>query len=101
MNDITVEELKQKLSSHDEYLFLDVREQHEYDEFNLGAKLIPLGELMSAMDDLDGYKEIEVIIHCRSGQRSGMAKQLMVEAGFKNVRNVLGGVIDWQSKFEK
>ena len=101
MNDITVEELKQKLSSHDEYLFLDVREQYEFDEFNLGARLIPLGELMGAMDDLEGYKEKEVIIHCKSGNRSGMAKQLMMEAGFKNVRNVLGGVIDWQSKFEK
>lgn len=99
MDDITVEDLKQKLDSQDEYLFLDVREQHEYDEFNLGARLIPLGELMGAMDELEGYKEKEVIIHCRSGQRSGMAKQLMVEAGFKNVRNVLGGVLEWQAKF--
>ena len=99
MNDITVEELKEKLSSQDEYLFLDVREQHEYDDFNLGARLIPLGDLMGSMDDLEGYKEKEVIIHCRSGQRSGMAKQLMMGAGFKNVRNVLGGVVDWQAKF--
>ena len=99
MNDITVEELKEKLSSQDEYLFLDVREQHEYDDFNLGARLIPLGDLMGSMDDLEGYKEKEVIIHCRSGQRRGMAKQLMMEAGFKNVRNVLGGVVDWQAKF--
>ena len=99
MNDITVEELKEKLSSQDEYLFLDVREQHEYDDFNLGARLIPLGDLMGSMDDLEGYKEKELIIHCRSVQRSGMAKQLMMEAGFKNVRNVLGGVVDWQAKF--
>lgn len=99
MVDITVEELKQKLDSQDEYLFIDVREQYEFDEFNLGARLIPLGELMGAMGDLELYKEKEVIIHCRSGNRSGMAKQLMAEAGFKNVRNVLGGVLDWQEKF--
>ncbi len=101
MNDIDVLELKQKIDRGDDFLFLDVREVHEYEQFNLNAKLIPLGNLMSQLDELEDYKEKEVIVHCRSGARSGNAKQLMMQSGFKNVRNVLGGVLAWQDQIIK
>lgn len=94
--DITVQELKQKIDNKESFLFLDVREQHEYDEFNLGARLIPLGSVMDALSELESHKNDEVIIHCRSGARSGMAQQLFQQAGFTNVRNVTGGVLAWQ-----
>jgi len=94
--DITVQELKQKIDNKASFLFLDVREQHEYDEFNLGARLIPLGSVMEAIPELIEHKDNEVIIHCRSGARSGMAQQLFQQAGFTNVRNVTGGVLAWQ-----
>ncbi len=94
--DITVQELKQKIDNKDSFLFLDVREQHEYDEFNLGARLIPLGTVMESLAELESHKNDEVIIHCRSGARSGMAQQLFQQAGFSNVRNVTGGVLAWQ-----
>ncbi len=97
--DITVQELKQKLDNKESFVLIDVREQHEYDEFNLGAKLIPLGRLMDAIADLSSHKDEEVIIYCRSGARSGMAQQLLQQAGFSNVRNVLGGVLAWQENF--
>lgn len=97
--DITVEELKQKLDSKESFVFIDVRENHEYEAFNLGAKLIPLGDLMDAIPQLEKHKEEEIVVHCRSGQRSGMAQHILIEAGFKNVRNLLGGVLDWQEKF--
>ncbi len=101
MKDIDVIELKQKIDRGDDFLFLDVREVHEYEQFNLNAKLIPLGNLMSQLDELEDYKEKEVIVHCRSGARSGNAKQLMMQSGFKNVRNVLGGVLAWQEQIIK
>jgi len=94
--DITVQELKQKIDNKASFLFLDVREQHEYDEFNLGARLIPLGSVMEAIPELIEHKDNEVILHCRSGARSGMAQQLFQQAGFTNVRNVTGGVLAWQ-----
>lgn len=94
--DITVTELKEKLDRGDEFVFLDVREPHEYEEFNLGAKLLPLGNVMGAIPDFEAHKEDEIIIHCRSGARSGMAQQLFQAAGFKNVRNVIGGVLAWK-----
>ena len=94
--DITVQELKQKIDNKESFLFLDVREQYEYDEFNLGARLIPLGSVMESIPELESHKNDEVIIHCRSGARSGMAQQLFQQAGFTNVRNVTGGVLAWK-----
>jgi len=93
--DITVQELKTKLDNKEDFLFLDVREPHEYEEANLGAKLIPLGDVLAKVSELEEYKEKEVIIHCRSGARSGMAQQLLQAEGFTNVRNVLGGILAW------
>ena len=94
--DISVKELKEKLDRKEDFVFIDVREQHEYDAFNLGAKLIPVGNIMNAIDDFEDRKNDEIIIHCRSGARSGMAQQLFQTKGFTNVRNVIGGVIAWQ-----
>ena len=99
MQNITVEELKEKLDNQESFVFIDVREQHEYDEFNLGAKLIPLGNLLGALNDLEPHKNDEIIIHCRSGARSGAAKITLSQLGYTKVRNVLGGVLDWQQKF--
>ncbi|MCU0468290.1 MAG: rhodanese-like domain-containing protein [Arcicella sp.] len=91
--DITVEELKERLDKGEALNFLDVREDYEYEEQNLGAKLIPLGELPDRMDELADWKDKEVIVHCRSGARSGRAKAFMEGQGFTNVRNVLGGIL--------
>ena len=93
--DITVQELKTKLDNNEDFVFIDVREPHEYEESNLGAKLIPLGDVLAKLPELEEFKEKEVIIHCRSGARSGMAQQLLQAEGFKNVRNVLGGILAW------
>ncbi|MCB0640168.1 MAG: rhodanese-like domain-containing protein [Phaeodactylibacter sp.] len=98
--DITVEELKTKLDNEEDFVFIDVREPHEFNEFNLGARLIPLASLMEALPELmASHKDEEIVVHCRSGNRSGLAKQIMEQVGFSNVRNLLGGVLDWQDKF--
>ena len=99
MTDITTEELKTKLDNKEEFKFIDVREPFEYEEFNLGAKLIPLGTIAGALNELEPHKEKEIVIHCRSGARSGNAKQFLVEMGYKNVRNLLGGVVRWQELY--
>lgn len=99
MEDITVEELKQKIDNNESFVFIDVREDHEYTDFNLGADLIPLGTLNQNLEKYADKKEEEVIVHCRSGKRSAMAKQMMIDNGFQNVRNLLGGVLEWNSAF--
>jgi rhodanese-related sulfurtransferase len=97
MQDIEVTELKQRLAEGEQILIIDVREPWEYEEFNINGKLIPLGELQGAIDDLDDHMEDEIVVHCRSGARSAAAKDFMVKQGFKNVRNLLGGVLAWQA----
>ncbi len=96
MIDIEIPELKAKIDAKENFLFIDVREPFEYAEYNLGAKLIPLGNLVGALNELEPYKEKEIIIHCRSGMRSNTAKNMLAELGYKNVRNVLGGILEWQ-----
>jgi len=97
--DITVQELRQKLESGEKFVFIDVREPWEYQEFNLGARLMPLGELMNRMWELEDHKNDEIVLYCRSGNRSGMAQSLMQAQGFTNVRNLSGGLLAWQNAF--
>lgn len=99
MKEISVEALKAKLDNREDFIFIDVREPYEYEEFNLGARLIPLGEIMDNLHLLDGHKNDEIIVHCRSGKRSGMAVDILNQAGFTNVTNVIGGVLRWQEVF--
>ncbi len=99
MADITVEELKNRMDSGEDLIVIDVREPHEYEEYNIGARLIPLGTLPSVVEELSDLKDEEIIVHCRSGARSANAKAYLASIGFNNVRNVLGGIMDWQMKF--
>jgi rhodanese-related sulfurtransferase len=91
--DITVEDLKARIDSGEKINLIDVREQWEFDEANLGAILIPLQTLPNRIAELEKFKEEELIIHCRSGARSANAKKFLEQNGFKNVRNVLGGIV--------
>lgn len=95
-NDISVEELKTLIESGEPFNFYDVRNTDEYEEDNLGAKLIPLGELPERIDELEPIKGEHIYIHCRSGARSGRAKQYLEMEGFENVHNVLGGILAYR-----
>lgn len=95
--DITVQELKTRLDAGEKLNFFDVREPYEYEADNLGAVLIPLGELPYRIDELEELQHEEVIVHCRSGSRSAMAQQILEENGFTNVRNVTGGILAYRA----
>ncbi len=97
--DITVQELKKKLDNAEAFIFIDVREAHEHEEFNIGGDLIPLGQVMDSIPGLDEHKGDEIVVYCRSGNRSAMAQSLLESAGFSNVRNLTGGVVAWQEAF--
>ncbi|SOE23294.1 Rhodanese-related sulfurtransferase [Spirosomataceae bacterium TFI 002] len=92
--DITVEELKELMDSGKAFNFIDVRNEDEYEEDNLGATLIPLGELASRVQELESIKDEDIYIHCRSGARSGQAKNYLTSSlGFSKVHNVIGGIM--------
>jgi rhodanese-related sulfurtransferase len=99
MEDISVSELKERMDKGENLHVYDVRELHEYEEFNIGAKLIPLGELPGRTSELEVLKNEEIILHCRSGARSGNAKMYLEDFGFTKVRNLLGGMLAWRDKF--
>ncbi len=100
MTSITVEELKARLDSGEKLNLIDCREPYEYEEVNLGARLIPLGNFqMMDLDEIENLKDEEVIIHCRSGKRSAMACTILDQMGFKNTVNVDGGILAWVEKY--
>ena len=100
MNNITVEELKKRLDAGEELNIVDVREPHEKAEFNIGGVLIPLGQIQSMqIDEIEDLKDKEVILYCRSGNRSGQACMFLEAMGFKNTKNLVGGILAWQEKF--
>ncbi|MBL7722444.1 MAG: rhodanese-like domain-containing protein [Chitinophagaceae bacterium] len=100
MQTITVEELKARMDAGEKINLIDCREPGEYAEFNIGGKLIPLGKIQTMQtDELDDLKDEEIIIHCRSGQRSMMACLFLDTLGFKNTKNLIGGMLAWQEKF--
>lgn len=100
MEDITVKELHQRMQNGEKLNIIDVREVHEYEEFNIGAKLIPLGTLPDNLADLASLKDEEIIVHCRSGARSGNAKMYLMGEGFNKVRNLLGGMLAWREEVQ-
>ncbi len=96
---IDANELKNKLDRKDDFLLLDVREPHEYQIARIpGSRLIPLGELPKHLNELDPNEEI--VAHCKSGGRSQKAVDLMKANGFKNVRNMTGGITAWSDKID-
>lgn len=100
MKKLTVEELKQKLDSGEKFTLIDCREPQEYEEANLGGRLIPLGKFQTMdLDELEDAKDDEIVVHCRSGKRSLMACTILEQMGFSNVANLEGGILDWIEKY--
>lgn len=92
MENIQVDELKQRLDKGEKLNLIDVREPWEYEEKNIGARLIPLNTLPEQVGELEPLKNEEVILHCKSGRRSANAQKFLQQKGFTNVRNLEGGI---------
>lgn len=92
--DITVTELKERMDRGDAPTLIDVREPHEYEICQIpGATLIPQGQLPQQLAAFDPNQEI--VVHCKSGVRSANAVAFMKGRGFKNARNLAGGILAW------
>ncbi|WP_276481185.1 rhodanese-like domain-containing protein [Paraflavitalea pollutisoli] len=100
MQNITAEEVKARIDAGESLNLVDVREPHEHADFNIGGTLYPLGKIQTMqVDELEGLKEEEVIVYCRSGNRSGQAAQILDMLGFKNTKNLVGGMMNWESVY--
>ena len=99
MQEITVQELKKLIDSKTDFQLIDVREPHEYDICNLGGELIPQAEIPHNVDKISRDKQ--VVIHCRSGARSGnMVNWLEKNQGFTNLYNLKGGILAWADQID-
>ena len=84
------------VQNHEDVILIDVREQWEYDEAHIpGVTLIPLSELESRVAEIPTDKE--VILTCRSGNRSGQALGYLEGLGYDNLHNMEGGILAWQA----
>lgn len=98
-DEITPQELKEKLDRKDDFVLIDVREAQELDISKIdGAVHIPLGDFVSRIGELDEDKEY--VIMCRSGARSGQATDMMLSQGYEKVRNLVGGINRWASEVD-
>lgn len=79
---------------------LDVREPSEHSEFNIGGVLLPLGKIQSMqIEEIEDWKNKEVICYCRSGNRSAQACMYLQSFGFTNTKNLTGGMLAWMQKY--
>ncbi|MCH7950126.1 MAG: molybdopterin-synthase adenylyltransferase MoeB [Candidatus Dadabacteria bacterium] len=97
--EINIDQFKEIRDNGNNVVVLDVREYHEYDICNIeGSVLIPLGEIADRIDELN--EDDEIIVHCHHGGRSMKATQFLKDKGFKNVKNLAGGIDAWAEKYD-
>lgn len=93
MKEITVSELKTLKDNNADFQLIDVREVHEVEICEMGGEHIPMGNVMDNLGKISKTKQ--VIVHCRSGARSGAICQALEKEGYTNVYNLKGGIIAW------
>lgn len=98
MKEITVIELKKLKDSKADFQLIDVREEHELEICEIGGLHIPMGDVMDNLDKIT--KDKQVVIHCRSGARSGAICQALESQGYSNVYNLKGGIIAWANEID-
>ena len=101
MQTISSTELKKKLDANEAVVLVDVREPEEHAAYNIGGILLPLGNILSMqVDAIDEFKDQTVVCYCRSGQRSMQACLMLETMGFSDVRNLTGGMLEWEANYK-
>ena len=98
MNEVTVQELKQKIDNKEDFQLIDVREPFEYEMSNLNGENIPLAGIVLESEKISRDKP--VIMQCRSGARSAAAVMQLEQLGYTNLYNLKGGILAWAAEFE-
>ncbi|MGI9037175.1 MAG: rhodanese-like domain-containing protein [Pyrinomonadaceae bacterium] len=101
MEEITAAELKKRMNAGEDVQLVDVRQPDEFAYAKIeGAKLIPLGEIVRRMDELDEAREL--VLQCKAGGRSAQAIQLLTQAGYKGkMANLKGGITAWSNEVDQ
>ena len=100
IEEISATDLKRRLDAGDDIQLIDVRQPEEWAFAKIeGAKLIPLGEIVNRMGEIDENRE--TVIHCKAGMRSAQAVHALQRAGFKGeLKNLKGGITAWSNEVD-
>ena len=100
IEEISATDLKRRMDAGDDIQLIDVRQPDEWAFAKIeGAKLIPLGEILNRMDEIDQNRE--TVIHCKAGMRSARAVEALQRAGFKgDIKNLKGGITAWSNEVD-
>ena len=102
-DEINVRQLKKMMDNREDFVLIDVREEHECDICKIhGARLIPLSKIMNGnIDILENIeKDKRIILHCHTGARSAEALNILRNKGFKNLKNLVGGIDAWSQEID-
>lgn len=92
-------DVKEHLKSNQPFQIIDVRQPNEFENGHIpGATLIPLGELSSRYSEIN--RETEALVVCRSGGRSTKACEFLGSVGYRNIYNLMGGMLGWDGDVE-
>lgn len=102
MQDITVQELQERIENGQMPVMVDVREPYEWELQHLdGIHKISMGDIPAKMEEMaTNWKEEELVVICRSGGRSGRITQYLRSQGFQHVRNLTGGMLAWKEEID-
>ena len=94
-NKISAADAKARMDSGDELIILDVRTKEEFDAGHIaGAVLVPNETIVDEQPDLLPDLDVEILVYCRSGNRSAQAAKKLIAIGYTNVKD-FGGIMDW------
>jgi len=94
MKEITSSELKSWLSAQKPFVLIDVRENFERENFNIGGLHIPLGDMLLRKEEF--RHSIPVVVYCEKGIRSSIVIQRLEQLGFEHLHNLAGGMSGWK-----
>ena len=95
---ISVKDLKSRIDAGEDVFILDVREPYEYQIANIGGKLIPQNEVPQRLAEID--RDREIVVQCRSGQRSQRIAEFLQQSGYRKVTNLAGGILAWADEID-
>ena len=95
---ISVKDLKSRIDAGEHVFILDVREPYEYQIANIGGKLIPQNDVPQRLAEID--RDREIVVQCRSGQRSQRIAEFLQQSGYQKVTNLAGGILAWADEID-